>query len=83
MRTAIDRNPWHGIYTAMRLANTATVRSNVFGVWVTLREAIPGDPESVKLHRAFYIVDRSIPVGHEPGKDHNVRDAIRLRRIIE
>lgn len=83
MRTAIDRNPWHGIYTAMRLANTATVRSNVFGVWVTLREAIPGDPESVKLHRAFYIIDRSIPVGYEPGKDHNVRDAIRLRRIIE
>lgn len=83
MHTAIDRNPWHGIYTAMRLANTATVRSNVFGIWVTLREAIPGDPESVKLHRAFYIVDRSIPVGYEPGKDHNVRDAIRLRRIIE
>jgi hypothetical protein len=83
MRTAIDRNPWHGIYTAIRLANTATVRSNVFGIWVTLREAIPGDPASVKLHRAFYIVDRSIPVGYEPGKDHNVRDAIRLRRIIE
>lgn len=83
MRTAIDRNPWHGMYTAMRLGNTATVRSNVFGVWVTLREAIPGDPESVKLHRAFYIVDRSIPVGYEPGKDHNVRDAVRLRRIIE
>ena len=83
MRTAIDRNPWHGIYTAMRLANTTTVRSNVFGIWVTLREAIPGDPGSVKLHRAFYIVDRSIPVGYEPGKDHNVHDAIRLRRIIE
>lgn len=83
MRAAIDRNPWHGIYTALRLANTTTVRSNVFGIWVTLREAIPGDPASVKLHRAFYIVDRSIPVGYEPGKDHNVRDAIRLRRIIE
>lgn len=83
MRGAIDRNPWHGIYTAMRLANTATVRSNVFGIWVTLREATPGDPESVKIHRAFYIVDRSIPVGFEPGKDHNVRDVIRLRRIIE
>lgn len=83
MRDAIDRNPWHGIYTAMRLANTSTIRSNVFGIWVTLREAIPGDPDSVRLHRAFYIVDRSIPVGYEPGKDHNVRDAIRLRRIIE
>jgi hypothetical protein len=83
MQAAIARNPWHGIYTALRLANTTTVRSNVFGIWVTLREAVPGDPTSVKLHRAFYIVDRSIPVGYEPGKDHNVRDAIRLRRIIE
>jgi hypothetical protein len=83
MQAAIDRNPWHGIYSAMRLANTATVRSNVFGIWITLREATAGDPDSVKLHRAFYIVDRSIPVGYEDGKDHNVRDMIRLRRIIE
>jgi hypothetical protein len=79
----VDLNPLHKIYTASRLANTTTVRSNVFAVWVTLREKIGSDPDSVKYHRAFYIVDRSIPVGFEPGEDHNVRDAIRLRRIIE
>jgi hypothetical protein len=83
MLQAIARNPIHGMYTAARLGNTATVRSNVFGVWVTLREATAGDPSTAKLHRAFYIIDRSIPVGYEPGKDHNVRDTIRLRRIIE
>jgi hypothetical protein len=38
---------------------------------------------SVKRHRAFYIVDRSIPVAFQPGENHNVEDAILLRRIIE
>jgi Tfp pilus assembly protein PilX len=76
-------NPADLLYTANRLANTATIRSNVFAVWVTLRESIQNDPDSVKYHRAFYIVDRSIPVAHEAGKDHNVWDSVILRRIIE
>lgn len=38
---------------------------------------------SVKRHRAFYIVDRSIPVAFQPGENHNVDDAILLRRIVE
>ena len=76
-------NPAHSIYTATRLANSATIRSNVFAVWITLRESVAGDPDSVKYHRAFYIFDRSIPVAHEPGKDHNIWDAVLLRRIIE
>lgn len=80
---AHDKNPLHEIYTATRLANTVTPRSNVFAIWVTLRESTANDPDSVKYRRAFYIVDRSIPVGYEEGKDHNVRDMIRLRRIIE
>ena len=76
-------NPAHLLYTANRLANTTTIRSNVFAVWITLRESIQNDPDSVKYHRAFYIVDRSIPVAHEAGKDHNVWDSVILRRIIE
>jgi hypothetical protein len=83
-RPAIQpRNPLHEIYTATRLANTVTTRSNVFAIWVTVRESIAGDPDSVKLHRGFYIVDRSIPVAYDPGKDHNVWDCVVLRRIIE
>jgi hypothetical protein len=73
----------HTLYTATRLANTVTPRSNVFAVWVTLRESVQSDPDSVRIHRGFYIIDRSIPVGFEPGEDHNVMDCVRLRRIIE
>jgi hypothetical protein len=80
---AYDKNPLHDFYTATRLANTVTPRSHVFAIWVTLRESTANDPDSVKYRRAFYIVDRSIPVGYEEGRDHNVRDMVRLRRIIE
>jgi hypothetical protein len=70
--------------TAGRLANIITPRSNVFAVWVTIgyfdgaSEATP-----IQRHRGFFILDRSIPVGYQSGKDLNVRDAIVLRRIIE
>ena len=83
LQTSGSLNPLHSIYTATRLANTTTPRSNVFAVWITLRESTANDPDSVKYRRAFYIIDRSIPVGYEEGRDHNVRDCIRLRRIIE
>jgi len=33
--------------------------------------------------RGFAIVDRTIPVAFEPGEDHNVERAVRLRRRIE
>ncbi|MFN9368468.1 MAG: hypothetical protein ACK6CT_06820, partial [Planctomycetia bacterium] len=79
----VNQNPLHGIYTATRLANTVTPRSNLFAVWITLREQVAGDPDSVRDHRAFYIVDRSIPVGFEEGRDHNVWDCVRVRRIVE
>ena len=94
LKPAIDLNPSQAIYTANRLANTTTTKSHLFGVWITLREAmapapaagqpvIPADPDGVRYHRAFYIIDRSIPVAHEPGRDHNVWDAVLLRRIVE
>ena len=76
-------NPSHRYYTASRLANTVTPRSNVFAMWVTLRAMVPNDPDSVRYFRSFYIIDRSIPVAFENGMDHNVRECIRLRRIIE
>ncbi len=41
------------------------------------------DTGEIERHRAFYIFDRSIPVGFERGKDHNVEKAVLLKRFIE
>jgi hypothetical protein len=41
------------------------------------------DTGDVRRHRAFYIVDRSIPVGYEAGHRHNIDKAILVKRFIE
>lgn len=80
-----------------RLANLTTTRSNVFAVWITMglfecnqdgtvdsnRVEIGQDTGEVKRYRAFYIIDRSIPVGFERGKNHNVDRTILLRRYLQ
>jgi hypothetical protein len=83
-------NPLHGMHTATRLANTATNRSHLFAVWITLRtmEQTPGaapvtDQDTVRYHRMFFIYDRSKPVAFEAGRDHNVRDGILLNRVLQ
>jgi hypothetical protein len=48
-----------------------------------LGEEMGMDSGNIKRHRAFYIIDRSIPVGYQPGRDHNVENVIQLRRFIE
>ncbi len=77
-----DRNPFFTYATAIRLANTATIRSHVFAIWITLETTDSGD-DSRTCHRLFAIVDRSIPVGFREGENLNVRDTIRLRRFLE
>jgi hypothetical protein len=77
-----DRNPFLAYATAIRLANTATIRSNVFAIWITLETTDSADG-SVTYHRLFAIVDRSIPVGFRQGENLNVRDTIRLQRFLE
>jgi hypothetical protein len=72
--------------TANRIANNATTRSNVFAVWVTVGYFPVGstaEAQPIQRQRGFFIYDRSIPVGFEPGHDWNVRDGILLRRIIQ
>ena len=68
-----------------RMANMVTTRSSVFAVWITIGyfDTYGNEIQPIRRNRAFYIFDRSIPVGYETGKDHNVRDAILLRRIIQ
>jgi hypothetical protein len=77
-------NPFLAASQSIRLANSATVRSNVFAVWVSVRitDSSPNAPPPV-TKRLFTIVDRSIPVGYVAGQDWNVRDCIRLKRYID
>jgi len=44
---------------------------------------IGSDSGEIERHRAFYIIDRSKPVGYIPGQNLNVDRAVLLRRYIE
>lgn len=56
----------------------------VTGQWQwELGQEVGIDTGTVKRHRAFYIIDRSIPVAFEPGQNHNVDKCVLLRRFIE
>ena len=89
------RNAYFRYQPLQRLANLVTTRSNVFAIWITvgffefdvskgtLGAELGSTTGDVRRHRAFYIVDRSIPVAFQRGKNHNVDQAILLRRFIE
>jgi hypothetical protein len=48
-----------------------------------LGRELGSDTGETRRHRAFYIIDRSIPVGFQRGQDLNDEKAILLKRIIE
>ncbi len=48
-----------------------------------LGREVGSDSGEIKRHRAFYIYDRSIPVGFEPGRDHNIDKGVLVKRFIE
>jgi hypothetical protein len=50
---------------------------------LTLGAEVGLDSGEVKRHRAFYIIDRSIPVGFQRGQNLNVDKTILLKRYIE
>jgi hypothetical protein len=88
------RNPYFRHQSLQRLSNVLTTRSNVYACWVTigyfevdngglLGQELNSDTGEIKRHRAFYMIDRSIPVGFEAGENHNVDRAILVRRYIE
>jgi hypothetical protein len=78
------RNPYFSYFLASRLSNTATIRSQVFAVWVSVRitDDSPNAPPPI-TKRMFAIIDRSIPVGYSPGENLNVSDCIRLKRYLD
>ena len=49
----------------------------------TLGRELGIDTGEVERHRAFYIIDRTIPVGFQRGQDLNSEKAILVNRFIE
>lgn len=91
--TNSDSNPFIRYQPINRMGNLVTNRSNVYAVWMTLGffevddkgQATTTEAEGTDFHRhrAFYLIDRSIPVGYEQGQDHNTDDVFRVKRYIE
>ncbi len=55
----------------------------VTGVLITPAVEAGSDTGEIERHRAFYMIDRTIPVGYENGQDHNTDDVFRVQRFIE
>ncbi len=90
-----DLHTYYRFHGLNRIGSSITTTSNVFAVWVTVgyfEMSMGGTLSGLEYnaetgeqvrHRAFYIIDRSIPVAFEPGESHNVDRTILLRRMIE
>ncbi len=89
-----DRQNYIALQRMMRLPNLISQQSNVLTVRMTIGffeyDPVHGlGPEHVgtsgetKRHRAFYVIDRSIPVGYRTGEDLNTEKTILLRRYIK
>jgi hypothetical protein len=49
----------------------------------TLGQEVGADSGEITRHRAFFIIDRSVPVGFLPGSRLNTDDCVLVRRLIE
>ena len=91
-----QRNPLMRYQTLMRMPNLVSDNSQVFLVRLTMGffEVDPTDTSSLgaeynetigqnQRHRAMFIIDRSIPVGFDPGKDLNARETIIFERFYQ
>ena len=94
MARSTSRNPFFKFRDLQKLSSMVTTHSNVYAVWVTvgyfefddtdgLGRELGEDTGQIKRHRAFYIIDRSIPAAYEPGVRHNEENTIVLRRMID
>lgn len=87
-------NAYFRMQSLQRLGNIVSTHSNVYAIWITvgyfevdaagapIRE-LGADTGEIVRHRGFYIVDRSIPVAFQRGRNYNVDNCILLRRYIE
>jgi hypothetical protein len=64
-------------------AGTAIVVDAAHPDGLSLSQEVGADSGEITRHRAFYIIDRSIPVGFLPGSRLNTDDCVLVRRLIE
>ena len=94
--TQRDRNALLRYQTLMRMKNLVSDNSNTFAVWVTLgyfETNVANTREVGKEYgydagqntrkRAFFIIDRSVPVTYAPGEETDIQKTILLSRKLE
>jgi hypothetical protein len=77
--SATEANPTNN---AANIAARA-LYDRVYPEGYALAQEMGSDTGDVRRERAFYIIDRSRPVGFKPGQDLNDEDTILVRRRIE
>lgn len=90
-----QKNAFTDSHPISRLVNLTSNRSNVFAVYVTvgffyfnegtgqLEQEYNADRGQAHRYKAFYVVDRSVPVGFQTGVDHNADRTILIRRYLK
>jgi hypothetical protein len=58
-------------------------QKNAWPDGLMLGQEVGADSGEINRHRAFFIIDRSIPVGFMPGSRLNTDDCVLVRRLIE
>jgi len=66
-----------------RFNNNRDLYDRVYPEGYMLGREAGNDTGDIRRVREFAMIDRTVPVAFEPGKNHNVDKAIRLRRRIE
>ena len=90
----VRRNSHFRYQDLTKIQNKVTTKSNVYATWITvgyfevdsrnrLGQELGADRGDTERHRAFYVIDRSIPTAFEVGQNHNVDRAVILKRYIE
>ena len=75
---------WTGTSDQVARFGTQAVYNRVYPDGYTFGKEAGIDTGETIRYREFAIIDRTIPVGFEPGANHNARETIRLqRKIIE
>lgn len=82
------RNPWMRYQTLMRMPNLVANNSQVFLIRLTLgffevdaatgelRDEYRATEGLAERFKGTFVIDRSIPVGYQPGVDMNTRDVV-------